>query len=76
MRFKTTIIWLPTQVRDAALAIKSAAPSSDINREYFAYNMDGKPEGNKLLLDSGRAQSAGKKTLKQPARTDLYYKRN
>lgn len=33
---------LPTQVRDAALAIKSAAPSSDINREYFAQNMDGK----------------------------------
>ena len=33
---------LPTQVRDAALAIKSGAPSSDINREYFAQNMDGK----------------------------------
>ena len=33
---------LPTQVRDAALGIKSAAPSSDINREYFAQNMDGK----------------------------------
>ncbi|EJD02405.1 uncharacterized protein FOMMEDRAFT_109756 [Fomitiporia mediterranea MF3/22] len=67
---------LPTQVRDAALAIKSAAPSSDINREYFAQNMDGKLEGNKSLLDSGRAHSAGKEMLKQLARTDPYYKRN
>ena len=33
---------LPTQVRDTALAIKSQAPTSDINREYFAQNMDGK----------------------------------
>ncbi|KAL5511132.1 SLT11 [Sanghuangporus vaninii] len=67
---------LPTQVRDAALGIKSAAPSSDINREYFAQNMDGKLEGNKSLLDSTRTQSAGKEMLKQLARTDPYYKRN
>ncbi|THH10792.1 hypothetical protein EW145_g1071 [Phellinidium pouzarii] len=67
---------LPTQVRDTALALKNQAPSSDINREYYAQNMDGKLDGNKSLLDSGRAQSAGKEMLKQLARTDPYYKRN
>ena len=67
---------LPTQVRDTALALKNEAPSSDINREYYAQNMDGKLDGNKSLLDSGRAQSAGKEMLKQLASTDPYYKRN
>ena len=33
---------LPTQVRDTALALKNEAPSSDINREYYSQNMDGK----------------------------------
>ncbi|KAF8586530.1 pre-mRNA-splicing factor SLT11 [Ramaria rubella] len=67
---------LPTQVRDTALALKNEAPSSDINREYYSQNMDGKLDGNKSGLDSGRAQSAGKEMLKQLARTDPYYKRN
>jgi len=67
---------LPTQVRDTALALKNEAPSSDINREYYAQNMEGKLEGGKTLLDSGRAMSAGKEMLKQLARTDPYYKRN
>ena len=29
---------LPTQVRDTVLGIQSKAPSSDINREYYAQN--------------------------------------
>ena len=33
---------LPTQVRDTALAIDAGAPTSDINREYYAQNMEGK----------------------------------
>lgn len=33
---------LPTQVRDTALALKNEAPTSDINREYYAQNMEGK----------------------------------
>jgi hypothetical protein len=33
---------LPTQVRDTALAIESDAPTSDINREYYAQNMEQK----------------------------------
>ncbi|KAJ7125483.1 hypothetical protein C8R43DRAFT_1030364 [Mycena crocata] len=67
---------LPTQVRDTALALQNEAPTSDINREYYAQNMEGKLDGNKSGLDSGRAQSAGKDMLKQLARTDPYYKRN
>jgi len=67
---------LPTQVRDTALALQNEAPTSDINREYYAQNMEGKLEGNKSGLDSGRASSAGKDMLKQLARTDPYYKRN
>jgi pre-mRNA-splicing factor RBM22/SLT11 len=67
---------LPTQVRDTALALQNEAPTSDINREYYAQNMEGKLDGNKSGLDSGRAQSAGKEMLKQLARTDPFYKRN
>lgn len=33
---------LPTQVRDTALAVQSEAPTSDINREYYAQNMEHK----------------------------------
>ncbi|PPQ77507.1 hypothetical protein CVT25_011304 [Psilocybe cyanescens] len=67
---------LPTQVRDTALGMQNEAPTSDINREYYAQNMEGKLDGNKSGLDSGRAASAGKEMLKQLARTDPYYKRN
>jgi len=67
---------LPTQVRDTALAVQRDAPTSDINREYYAQNMENKLEGNKSSISSGRASSAGKEMLKQLARTDPYYKRN
>ena len=33
---------LPTQVRDTALGIESEAPTSEINREYYAQNMEAK----------------------------------
>jgi len=33
---------LPVQVRDTALALKNEAPSSDVNREYYAQNMENK----------------------------------
>ncbi|KAG6837282.1 hypothetical protein H0H93_011884 [Arthromyces matolae] len=69
---------LPTQVRDTALAIQNEAPTSDINREYYAQNMESKLEGNKSGLETGpvRTSSAGKEMLKQLARSDPYYKRN
>ncbi|KAK7693720.1 hypothetical protein QCA50_003292 [Cerrena zonata] len=67
---------LPTQVRDTALAIQNDAPTSEVNREYYAQNMESKLEGNKSLLGSSRSSVAGKEMLKQLARTDPYYKRN
>lgn len=67
---------LPTQVRDTALALQNEAPTSDVNREYYAQNMEGKLEANRSGLDSARASSAAKDMLKQLARTDPYYKRN
>lgn len=82
---------LPTQIRDTALAIQSEAPTSDINREYYAQNMESKVyivmhcqpvltttqfEGDKTALAGARTKSAGKEMLKQLARTDPYYKRN
>ncbi|KAI0682444.1 pre-mRNA-splicing factor SLT11 [Cytidiella melzeri] len=67
---------LPTQVRDTALALQNEAPTSEVNREYYAQNMESKLEGSRSLLDSNRASSAGKEMLKQLARTDPYYKRN
>ncbi|KAG8217733.1 hypothetical protein J3R82DRAFT_5892 [Butyriboletus roseoflavus] len=69
---------LPTQVRDTALAVQSEAPTSDINREYYAQNMEHKiADGTTSMLQlGGRASSAGKEMLKELARTNPYYKRN
>lgn len=36
---------LPTQVRDTALAVQSEAPTSEVNREYYAQNMEAKVSG-------------------------------
>lgn len=33
---------LPTQVRDTALGVENEAPTSEINREYYAQNLEGK----------------------------------
>ena len=33
---------LPTQVRDTALAVQNEAPTSDINREFYAQNQEAK----------------------------------
>ena len=40
---------LPTQVRDTALGIQNDAPTSDINREYYAQNMEAKVSHMRLL---------------------------
>ncbi|KAK4702135.1 pre-mRNA-splicing factor RBM22/SLT11, partial [Phenoliferia sp. Uapishka_3] len=68
---------LPTQVRDTALGQRSQAPTSAINREYYAQNKEGKlEEGPSGALTYGKADSAGKELLKRLARNDPYYKRN
>lgn len=69
---------LPTQVRDSALGQKSAAPTSAINREYYAQNMEGKLEDGSAsgAISFGKADAAGKELLKRLARSDPGYKRN
>ncbi|KZO97846.1 hypothetical protein CALVIDRAFT_479374 [Calocera viscosa TUFC12733] len=68
---------LPTQVRDTALGVKGDAPSSEINREYYAQNMEAKMDSNGMLNSGGgRASTAGKEMLKKLARQAPYYKRN
>lgn len=39
---------LPTQVRDTALSVQRDAPTSDINREYYAQNMEEKVRSSKI----------------------------
>lgn len=51
---------LPTQVRDTALALKNEAPSSDINREYYSQNMDGKVCG---ILAEKRWDAHGRRVV-------------
>ena len=51
---------LPTQVRDTALAVESEAPTSEINREYFAQNMEAKvrvSSFSRRCRDLGRGSS-------------------
>ncbi|EGG09982.1 uncharacterized protein MELLADRAFT_71106 [Melampsora larici-populina 98AG31] len=67
---------LPTQVRDTALGLNSKAPTSNINREYFAQNMENQLEGTSEMINYDRQDAGGKDVLKKLARTDPYYKRN
>ncbi|GAA5859276.1 hypothetical protein JCM1840_003829 [Sporobolomyces johnsonii] len=68
---------LPTQVRDTVLGKQSKAPTSDINREYYAQNLEADLEnGASGAFQFGKADSAGKDLLKRLARNDPSYKRN
>ncbi|SCZ95837.1 BZ3500_MvSof-1268-A1-R1_Chr8-1g09830 [Microbotryum saponariae] len=69
---------LPTQVRDTALRMKNQAPTSAINREYHAQNLESAMEGGAAggAINFGKADSAGKELLKRLARKDPEYKRN
>ncbi|CAG8527121.1 3794_t:CDS:10 [Paraglomus occultum] len=64
------------QVRDTALGITNDAPRSEINREYFAQNVEGRITNGDSLISYHKADSAGKELLKRLARTEPYYKRN
>lgn len=41
---------LPTQVRDTVLGVQSKAPTSDINREYYAQNRESAPVRSIVLV--------------------------
>ncbi|KAF9569514.1 RNA binding motif protein 22 [Mortierella alpina] len=70
---------LPVQVRDSALGLEDNAPRSDVNKEYFAQNMDAHFQDSENGLGSGgfgKAESAGREMLKKLQRKEPYYKRN
>lgn len=73
---------LPTQVRDAALGQRNQAPTSNINREYYAQNQESNLEGSGSssyssgAVNFGKADSSAKELLKKLARSDPGYKRN
>ena len=74
---------LPTQVRDTALGIKTKAPTSEINREFYAQNIEAAIEngieggqGANGAINFGKADPAVKEMLKKLARNDPYYNRN
>jgi pre-mRNA-splicing factor RBM22/SLT11 len=74
---------LPTQVRDTALGVKKQAPTSDINREYFAQNIENAIEngieggtGPSGAVNFGKADLSSREMLKKLARNDPYYHRN
>ncbi|KAI0277222.1 pre-mRNA-splicing factor SLT11 [Russula aff. rugulosa BPL654] len=69
MRFKTTVVC-------QTCAKTRNAPTSEINREYYAQNQEAKFAGSENRLNDGRTSSAGREMLKQLARTEPYYKRN
>ncbi|KAI7902599.1 uncharacterized protein BX663DRAFT_509794 [Cokeromyces recurvatus] len=67
---------LPVEVRDKALHLKSEAPSTDINRQYFAQNLAKKVEEGEGIFNPGRLSSQSREILEKLARNEPYYKRN
>jgi pre-mRNA-splicing factor RBM22/SLT11 len=67
---------LPVQVRDAALKLVAQGPDSNINREYFAQNVQGKFDKDDTPVDFGATDSAARSLLKRLAKSEPYYKRD
>ncbi|KAI8968435.1 hypothetical protein BDF20DRAFT_896344 [Mycotypha africana] len=67
---------LPVEVRDKALGLKSEAPSTDINRQYFAQNLAKQTEEGDAVYDSSRLTPESRGILDQLVRNEPYYKRN
>eukprot|EP00037_Helgoeca_nana_P011942 m.107585 g.107585 ORF g.107585 m.107585 type:complete len:388 (+) comp21163_c0_seq1:13-1176(+) len=67
---------LPTQVRDAALALEDKMPTGIINREYYTQNAEAALGEGINPLDAAQGSSKGHALLKKLARTTPYYKRN
>lgn len=69
---------LPVQVRDQALKMQNEMPKSDVNREFYAQNMErAMAEGDGTIPpgELGKSQPPSDMLLKL-ARTAPYYKRN
>ena len=76
---------LPTQVRDTALGVTSKAPTSAINREFYAQNVEAALENGVQdntagasggAVNFGKADPAAREMLKKLARQHPSYNRN
>ncbi|KAJ1772446.1 Pre-mRNA-splicing factor slt11 [Coemansia sp. RSA 1813] len=68
---------LPVQVRDSMLSMQDEVPREESNRRDYLAKMANRLEVQGDPLDfSGKAQPAGRETLKRMARKEPYYKRN
>lgn len=67
---------LPIQVRDAALKLATQGPSSDINREYYAQNNEGKLKDGQVPEAYNQTDDKARKLLQKLASSDTYYKRS
>ncbi|KAI8636391.1 hypothetical protein BD408DRAFT_426213 [Parasitella parasitica] len=70
---------LPVEVRDKALNLKSEAPSTDINRQYFAQNLASKVENGgdgEGIYDAAKLTPESRDILSKLSRSEPYYKRN
>lgn len=56
--------------------LKSEAPSTDINRQYFAQNLANKVEEGAGIYDAGKLTPESRDMLTKLARTEPYYQRN
>jgi pre-mRNA-splicing factor RBM22/SLT11 len=71
---------LPIQIRDAALNLVAQGPNSNLNREYYAQNMEKtlaqeKEQGLLIPAEYSKADSAAMKLLTKLSKADAYYKR-
>lgn len=69
---------LPIQVRDAALRFTEEMPRSDVNKEFYAQNIEreiANTDGTEAYGEAGKSQPPSDLLLKL-ARTTPYYKRN
>ncbi|XDV37764.1 hypothetical protein PO909_007319 [Leuciscus waleckii] len=69
---------LPIQVRDTSLSIRDDMPRSDVNKEYYAQNMERQiqnSDGTRPPGILGKSQNPSDMLIKL-ARTTPYYKRN
>lgn len=64
------------QVRDSILEVKDNLPQTDMNRQFFNHNLEGKIEPGHSLIDYSKRNSAGHEILKRIARTEPVYDRN
>ncbi|BFZ61225.1 Pre-mRNA-splicing factor slt11 [Saitoella coloradoensis] len=66
---------LPIQIRDAALKLVAQGPSSDINKQYYAQNNEGKLKDGDTPVNYQNADTAARDLLRKLARSEPYFKR-